>query len=73
VSDSLLTELDVRGLQDAQGDVDAALATWKDEIAARDERLRKYHARGAGVTELANAIGLHRSQVNRIITRQKRK
>lgn len=50
--------------------VEVALATYHETVTKRDADLRLYRDRGHGVTEMARYVGLHRSQVNRIITEQ---
>lgn len=66
--DSRLTDADSRALREIRVDIATAVASRKAAIARRDALLRRLRDQGVGVTELATAVALHRSQVNRIVT-----
>ncbi len=57
----------VRAVEDYAGRVHQREQDLRDAVEARDEAIREAHRRGARVTDLAQAAGLHRTHVHRII------
>lgn len=57
----------VRGVENFAASVREREQQLSDAVEARDEAIREAHRRGARVTDLATAAGLHRVHVHRII------